>query len=95
MISNLMYNNEMGYFESLYGQDTPDMSNFDAWGHFTQIVWKGTTHVGCSTVMCPTLGNVDGSNMPFTVCNYSPAGMLTAISGFTCLPHEACADYDR
>ncbi|PKY08802.1 PR-1-like protein [Aspergillus campestris IBT 28561] len=74
MISNLMYNNEMGFFESLYGQDNPDQSNFHAWGHFTQIVWKGTTHVGCSTVVCPSLGNVDGSDMPFTVCNYGPAG---------------------
>ncbi|KAF7589500.1 hypothetical protein BBP40_004207 [Aspergillus hancockii] len=75
MITNLMYNDEMGYFEALYGQASPDMSNFDAWGHFSQIVWKGTTHVGCATVTCNSLGNVDSSvALPFTVCNYSPAG---------------------
>ncbi|KAJ5091709.1 SCP-like extracellular protein [Penicillium alfredii] len=77
MISNLMYNDEMGYFEDLYGQDDPDMALFDKWGHFSQIVWKGTTHVGCSTVTCQSLGNVDSSEaLPFTVCNYSPAGNM-------------------
>ncbi|KAL4888757.1 CAP domain-containing protein [Aspergillus ambiguus] len=75
MITNLMYNNEMGYFSNLYGEATPDMAQFDLWGHFSQIVWKGTTHVGCATVVCPSLGNVDSSSsVPFTVCNYSPAG---------------------
>ncbi|KAL4816310.1 CAP domain-containing protein [Aspergillus spinulosporus] len=75
MISDLMYNDEMGYFENLYGQATPDMTLFEKWGHFSQIVWKGTTEVGCATVDCPSLGNVDSAtSVPFTVCNYSPAG---------------------
>ncbi|KAL4779116.1 CAP domain-containing protein [Aspergillus varians] len=75
MISNLMYNDEMGYFENLYGQANPDMSLFEKWGHFSQIVWKGTTHVGCATVSCDSLGNVDAAlAVPFTVCNYSPPG---------------------
>ncbi|CAG7916494.1 unnamed protein product [Penicillium olsonii] len=74
MITNLMYNDEMMFFADLYGKASPDMSNFDAWGHFSQIVWKGTEEVGCATVVCPSLGNAGGSNVPFTVCNYSPAG---------------------
>ncbi|KAL4934650.1 CAP domain-containing protein [Aspergillus undulatus] len=75
MISNLMYNDEMGYYENLYGEATPDMTLFEKWGHFSQIVWKGTTEVGCATVSCPSLGNVDSATaVPFTVCNYSPAG---------------------
>ncbi|KAI9923610.1 hypothetical protein ASPWEDRAFT_172072 [Aspergillus wentii DTO 134E9] len=75
MISNLMYNDEMGYFANLYGQANPDMSLFDSWGHFTQIVWKASTAVGCATVTCQSLGNVDSSQpLPFTVCNYNPAG---------------------
>ncbi|KAL4873719.1 CAP domain-containing protein [Aspergillus spectabilis] len=75
MISNLMYNDEVGYFENLYGQASPDMSLFEKWGHFSQIVWKGTTQVGCATVTCNSLGNVDsGTAVPFTVCNYSPPG---------------------
>ncbi|KAJ5147368.1 hypothetical protein N7526_000720 [Penicillium atrosanguineum] len=51
------------------------MTDFEKWGHFSQIIWKGTTHVGCATVVCDGLGNVDSSSsLPFTVCNYSPAG---------------------
>lgn len=66
----------MGYYENLYGQANPDMSLFEKWGHFSQIVWKGTEQVGCATVVCDSLGNVDSTEpLPFTVCNYSPAGM--------------------
>ncbi|KAA8651873.1 hypothetical protein EYZ11_004194 [Aspergillus tanneri] len=78
LITDMMYNDEMGYFEDLYGQANPDMTNFMKWGHFTQIVWKSTTHVGCATVMCNKLTSDDGSylgdNLPYTVCNYSPPG---------------------
>ncbi|KAJ5491181.1 hypothetical protein N7539_002748 [Penicillium diatomitis] len=75
MITNLMYNDEINYFPQPYGSPNPDMTLFDKWGHFSQIVWKGTTHVGCATVTCPNLGNVDSSMaLPFTVCNYYPAG---------------------
>lgn len=75
MITNLMYNNEIGYFPLPYGQPSPSMQYFEQWGHFSQIVWKSTTHVGCATVMCNGLGNIDSSSpLPFTVCNYSPPG---------------------
>ncbi len=35
-------------------------------GHFTQLVWKGTTAIGCGTSSC---GGLD-----IYVCNYAPAG---------------------
>jgi len=39
-----------------------------ATGHFTQVVWKATTKVGCAMYGgCPRGGKM-------TVCNYSPAG---------------------
>lgn len=37
-------------------------------GHFTQVVWKGTTHVGCAATKCPNLGGT------YYVCDYSPPG---------------------
>lgn len=77
MITNMMYNDEMMYYQNLYGQANPDMTNFEHWGHFSQIVWLDTASVGCATVTCQSLAE-SGSSMalPFTVCNYFPAGML-------------------
>ncbi|KAJ5975936.1 hypothetical protein N7481_009643 [Penicillium waksmanii] len=73
MISNLMYNDEIGYYPG-YGEADPSMDLFDKWGHFSQIVWKGTTHVACATKVCENLANAGGTNVPFTVCNYGPPG---------------------
>lgn len=82
MITNLMYNDEINYFPTPYGSADPDMGMFDKWGHFSQIVWKETTHVGCATVTCPSLGNVDSSMaLPFTVCNYYPPGNVQSQYG--------------
>jgi hypothetical protein len=74
LITNLMYNNEIGFYPG-YGNDNPDMSNFEKWGHFSQIVWKDTLTVGCAVQICDSLANV-GSDIPpaFTVCNFKPPG---------------------
>lgn len=77
LITNEMYNNEIGFFPLPYGQAQPDMSNFDSWGHFSQIVWQSTTNIGCATVDCSASGltNTGAGVSPwFTVCNYKPAG---------------------
>ncbi|KAI9813974.1 MAG: hypothetical protein M1827_003438 [Pycnora praestabilis] len=76
VISDLFYNREEMNYAGMYGQASPDMSNFDNWGHFSQIVWQGTTTVGCATQACPGgLANT-GSDVPpyFTVCNYKTPG---------------------
>merc|ERR1712129_548794 len=37
-------------------------------GHFTQVVWAGTTSVGCATAQ--------GSQWTYVVCNYAPPGNM-------------------
>jgi pathogenesis-related protein 1 len=36
-------------------------------GHYTQVIWKTTTQVGCGIAMC-------NDNTQVWVCNYTPAG---------------------
>lgn len=38
-------------------------------GHYTQVVWKATTDVGCGQATCD-------DNSQVWVCNYSPAGNM-------------------
>lgn len=81
-ITELFYDNEEPSF-IYYGQAQPDMSNFGAWGHFSQIVWKATTHVGCATWECPSLGNIpsnSGIAPIITVCNYAVSSLLCRTS---------------
>lgn len=70
MITNAMYNDEIEDYPGYGGE--PDMGAFEKWGHFSQIVWKSTTKVGCATVDCANLANFGKG--AFTVCNYSPPG---------------------
>lgn len=76
VITELFYNGEMPYFNGLYGQANPSFTNFEHWGHFSQIVWKDTTTVGCAVQYCPGGLTNAGGNIPpyFTVCNYEPPG---------------------
>lgn len=43
-------------------------------GHYTQIVWAGTTEIGCGITSCPNLANFPAPNAVFLVCNYGEAG---------------------
>ncbi|MCK9226518.1 MAG: CAP domain-containing protein [Syntrophorhabdaceae bacterium] len=45
-----------------------DMSNFYAFGHYTQLIWKNTKSLGCARAE-------NGGNM-IVVCNYDPAGNI-------------------
>ena len=59
--------------------NNPDMTNFEKWGHFSQIVWAASTSVGCATFDCNAQGLANvASDTPkyFTVCNYYPEGNM-------------------
>jgi hypothetical protein len=75
-ITQMWYNGEVGlYPSSSYGQANPDFSNFEGWGHYSQMVWVGSTQVGCAAQYCPA-GTMEPSMAAwYSVCNYYPAGM--------------------
>ncbi|RMZ83966.1 hypothetical protein DV737_g1335, partial [Chaetothyriales sp. CBS 132003] len=83
MVGNAMYNGEIELYPGPYGED-PDMTNFESWGHYSQIVWSDTTDVGCWTTDCSATGlqNVASEVGPvFTVCNYYPPGNVVGEFG--------------
>jgi uncharacterized protein YkwD len=79
-VTNQWYNQEMSSFlDSYYGQATPSLDNFEAWGHFSQVVWKASTRIGCATQYCPKSSDLFGEggsayNGWYTVCNYLEPG---------------------
>jgi hypothetical protein len=54
---------------SFYNYARPGFSS--ATGHFTALVWKSTTKLGCGSARCSRL-----SNRVILVCNYQPAGNI-------------------
>ena len=56
VLSNGFYNGEEPHYPSDYGNNNPDMSQFETWGHFSQMVWAKTESVGCYTYTCTPPG---------------------------------------
>ncbi|KAH7126271.1 CAP domain-containing protein [Dactylonectria estremocensis] len=72
-VTNQWYNSEMDNW-SYYGQENPPSSlDLDLYGHFTQVVWKDTTKLGCATALCAA-GTMYDFEAWYTVCNYNPQG---------------------
>ncbi|CAK1366996.1 Cell wall protein PRY3 [Cercospora beticola] len=79
VITDLWYGGEVSLYPA-WGRNPSqsEMSNFVQWGHFTQLVWKNTTIIGCATTDCSSQGGVasTGGNVePYlTVCHYKGPG---------------------
>ncbi|KAH9213982.1 CAP domain-containing protein [Leptodontidium sp. 2 PMI_412] len=56
-----------------YGQDNPAVSGVPEYLHFSQVLWKSTTKVGCATVQCGA-GTIFSYHSLYTVCNYAETG---------------------
>ncbi|KAM3413774.1 hypothetical protein BST61_g10458 [Cercospora zeina] len=79
VITDMWYNSEVTKYPAFGRNPTEaEMEGFSVWGHFTQLVWKNSTLLGCATSDCSTRGglqNTGGGVMPyFTVCNYKTVG---------------------
>jgi pathogenesis-related protein 1 len=62
-----------------YATNTCDTANVNnvahTCGHYTQLVWRTTTVVGCAQVTCSTGSPFQGvSSWDFWVCDYAPPG---------------------
>ncbi|EFX02006.1 scp-like extracellular protein [Grosmannia clavigera kw1407] len=74
-VTDMWYNGEVWQFpEAGYGEDTPDMTDFEAWGHFSQLVWVASTEVGCAVQYCAAGTLVSDMASFFSVCNYRSEG---------------------
>ncbi|KAI1432016.1 CAP domain-containing protein [Xylaria sp. CBS 124048] len=73
--TNMWYDGEFNAFlPSYYGESTPDMSNFEAWGHLSQMLWSGSISLGCAVKFCPAGTAYSNLDSWFSVCNYFPPG---------------------
>ncbi|KAF7928331.1 uncharacterized protein EAE98_002206 [Botrytis deweyae] len=85
--TNMWYNGEQPtYLPSYYGKNNPDLTTFEAWGHFTQMVWLGTNSVGCATQLCQPMDIWPSMPAWYTVCNYSPPGNMGGQYGVNVFP---------
>jgi pathogenesis-related protein 1 len=67
---------EKQYYD--HGSNTCSAPSGDplACGHYTQIVWRKSTDIGCARVVC-----ANGSGV-FIICSYSPAGNIPGESPY-------------
>lgn len=63
-----------------------DNQNYQVFGHYTQVVWGGTTDLGCGIQQC--------SNGKFMVCRYAPAGNFLGRTPYGS-GQNACFDLDN
>lgn len=61
--------NEREYFKAGQFPAVSSTGNWQDVGHYTQIIWRSTTHVGCAIE--------NGGGFEFLVCRYWPSGNVT------------------
>jgi len=70
-------------FGKFMSGDKCDMSctskmNSDGCGHYTQVVWRATTQIGCGVTTCGSGANTQTE----VICNYAPAGNYVGMNPY-------------
>jgi len=60
--------------KAFYNRATNRCGTGKVCGHYTQLVWRGTTSVGCAEKLCSSGSPFGGGNWKSYVCGYSPPG---------------------
>lgn len=99
-ITNMWYDGEYGaYFDNVVN-GKPNEGMFTAWGHLSQVLWKGTSTVGCAINSCAQLtypADQNGRASPptknawYVVCNYKGAGNMAGQYDTNVLPGKGAA----
>jgi hypothetical protein len=63
-----------GWADEAAGYDYASNGCSSVCGHYTQLVWRDTTSVGCAVNRCTTGSPFGSSTWYFAVCDYSPPG---------------------
>lgn len=61
-----LWADEKSYFVEGTFPDVSSDGNWASVGHYTQMIWRNTTEVGC--------GRASSSGMDYLVCRYNPSG---------------------
>ncbi|KAG9200668.1 hypothetical protein G6514_006848 [Epicoccum nigrum] len=81
-ITESWYKREFQAMFPYFGEPSLSDDVFHEVGHLTQVLWKGTASVGCTSVDCGadmTIGGQASNLNKYTVCNYYPAGNVATL----------------
>ncbi|KAF1926330.1 PR-1-like protein, partial [Didymella exigua CBS 183.55] len=76
-ITESWYKNQFSSVAPWFGIATLPVSLLASVDQLTQVLWKGTSRVGCASVDCGTRmsgGGATAASNKYTVCNYAAAG---------------------
>ncbi|NWJ04482.1 PI16 inhibitor, partial [Crypturellus undulatus] len=62
--------------EKFYNLTTAMCAPGQMCGHYTQVVWASTRHVGCGVKFCAKIDGIETEDMYLLVCNYYPPGNM-------------------